>query len=82
MKEFTAQDAQRDFGRLLREARLSPVRVVQGAEVGVVMSAERYERLRGAAWDRLSATMDRMAASAKAAGLDDATLEALLAEND
>ena len=40
----------------------------------------QYERLRGAAWERLSATMDRLGAEAAGNGLTDAELDALLAD--
>ena len=49
--------------------------------VGVVMSMRQYERLRGAAWERLTDTLDRLGAEAAARGLTDARLDALLADD-
>ena len=52
----------------------------RGRAVAVVMSMEHYERLQGAAWDRLTATMDGLGAEAAANGLTDAGLEKILAD--
>ncbi len=52
----------------------------KGRAVGVVMSMEQYQRLRGAAWARLTATMDSLGAEAASRGLTEAKLEALLAD--
>ena len=46
----------------------------------MVMSMEQYQRLRGAAWARLTATMDSLGAEAASRGLTEAKLEALLAD--
>ena len=81
MKEIAAREAKNRFGRLLDAAQSTPVCVTKkGRPVGVVMSMEQYQRLRGAAWERLTATMDRLGAEAAANGLTDAGLEALLAD--
>ena len=70
------------FGQLLDAAQKAPVRVTKkGRPVGVVMSMEQDARLRGAAWDALNETMDRMAKRATARGLTDAKLETLLADD-
>ena len=45
-----------------------------------MLSVQHYERLRGAAWERLAATMDRMGEEASANNLTDAKLDALLAD--
>ena len=59
----------------------APVRVTRkGRAVGVMMSVHQYERLRGAAWERLSATMDSLGAEASAKGLTGARLDALLTD--
>ena len=56
------------------------VRVTKnGRPVTIMLSVQHYERLRGAAWERLAATMDRMGANAAASNLTDAKLDALLA---
>ena len=45
-----------------------------------MMSVDQYERLRGAVWDRLSQTMDRIGKEAAEADLTDVELVSLLAE--
>ena len=51
-----------------------------GRPVGVVMSVQHYERLRGVAWERLAVTMDAVGEEASANGLTEAGLEALLVD--
>lgn len=81
MKEIAARDAKNRFGFLLDAAQSSPVRVTKkGRPVGVVMSIQQYERLRGAAWERLTTTMDSLGHEAVANDLSSARLEALLAD--
>ena len=81
MREIAARDAKTGFGRLLDAAQNPPVRVTgKGRGVGVMMSLQHYERLRGAAWERLAATMDELGTEASAYGLTEAGLEALLAD--
>ncbi len=82
MREVTAKDAKNRFGQLLQSAQQGPVRVTRnGRPVGVMMSVQQFERLRGAAWERLTATMDRLGEEASAKGLTDAVLESLLADD-
>jgi len=81
MEEITARDARNRFGRLLDAAQHAPVRVTSnGRGVAVMMSVEQYERLRRAALDGLSRTMDTMAEEAKANRLMESKLDELLAE--
>ncbi len=81
MNETTARDAKNRFGQFLDAAQRAPVCVTKnGRVVTVMMSVEHYDRLRGAAWDRLTATMDAMGAEALERGLTDAKLQALLAD--
>ena len=81
MREIAARDAKNRFGQLLDSAQSASVRVTKkGRAVGVMMSMQQYERLRGAAWERLCATMDTMGAQATDSGLTDAALDALLAD--
>ncbi len=81
MKETTARDAKNRFGQFLDAARRAPVSVTKNGQiVAVMMSVEHYERLRGAAWERLTATMDTIGKEASAKGLTDARLRALLAD--
>ena len=44
------------------------------------MSMQQYQRLRGAAWECLTATMDVLGEEASTKGLTEAGLEALLAD--
>ena len=81
MKEFAARDAKNRFGHLLDAAQSAPVRVTKnGRPEGVFMSVDQYERLRGAAWERLAETMDRLGRQAADAGLTEDKLDALLAD--
>ena len=81
VKEVAAREAKNRFGHLLDAAQSAPVRVTRkGRAVGVVMSVQQYERLRGTAWERLTATMDALGEEASAKGLTRARLEALLAD--
>ena len=67
MREIPAKEAKNRFGQLLRSALQGPVRVTRnGTPVGVVLSVEQFERLRGTAWDLLAAAMDAMSQEADA----------------
>jgi prevent-host-death family protein len=82
MRTFSASDAADQFPQLLQAARRAPVTVVDhGRPAAVLLSIEDYARLRGAAWDRLQATMVRARQDASDRGLNDEQLEALLAED-
>ncbi len=79
---MTASDAQNDFGRLLDVVQSAPVRVTRnGRAVGVVMSVRQFERMRGAAWEKLTATMDALGQEATDKGLMEPELESLLADD-
>ena len=79
MKEVAAREAKNRFGYLLDAAQSAPVRVTRkGRAVGVMMSVQQYERLRGAAWERLTVTMDALSEETSAKGLTEARLKALL----
>lgn len=81
MREVTAKEAKNRFGRLLESAQRAPVRVTRnGRPVGVMMSMQQFERLRGVAWERLADTMDALGREALARGLTDSELESLLAD--
>ena len=70
MREFTAKDAKHRFDQLLQAAQEGPVRVTRNSRpVGVMLSVEQFERLRGIAWDQLAAPMDAMSGEAAANGL-------------
>lgn len=81
MRTIPAREAKNQFGQFLDEAQRGPVQVTKkGRPVGVMLSLEQYERLRGSAWDRLSTTMDTASAEAERNGLTDEALDALLAD--
>ena len=81
MDDINAREAKNRFGQLLDAAQRAPVRVTRnGRAVTVMLSTQLYDRLRGTAWERLTATMDAMGEEASARGLTDAGLEALLAD--
>ena len=81
MMEIVAKEAKNRFGYLLEAAQRAPVRVTeQGRVVGVMMSVDQYERLKGAAWDWLSQIMNRIGVEAIEAGLTDVELGSLLAD--
>ena len=81
MKEVAAREAKNRFGYLLDAAQSAPMRVTRkGRAVGVVMSVQQYERLRGAAWERLTATIDALGEEASEKGLTKSRLDALLAD--
>ena len=81
MREIAAKEAKNRFGQLIDAAQRAPVCVTkQGRAVGIMMSVDQYERLRGAAWERVSQTMDRIGKQAVEAGLTDVELDLLLAD--
>ena len=82
MRDITAREAKNRFGQLLDAAQQSPVSVTKnGRAVTVMLLTELYDQLRGAAWERLAATMDAMGEEATARGLTEAKLDALLADD-
>jgi antitoxin Phd len=81
MKEINARNAKNQFGQLLESAQRGPVRVTRrGRPVGVLLSEEQYQRLRGIAWERLASTVDTMRQQAADKGLTEETLASLLAD--
>lgn len=52
----------------------------KGRAVAVMMSAQHYARLQGAAWEHLAATMDTLAAQAADNGLTPAALDVILSD--
>ena len=81
MREIAAKEAKNRFGQLLDAAQRAPVCITKhGRAVGVMMSFNQYERLRGAAWDRLSQTMDRIGREAAETGLTNLELTSLLTD--
>ena len=81
MQTYTANEAKTRFGEFLDRAQRAPVPVLRHDRVvGVMVSAEDYEAMRAFYADRLRHTMDEAAAAAANAGLTQATLDALLAD--
>ena len=81
MREIAARDARNRFGRLLDASQRAPVLLTRkGRGVSVMMSVEQYERLRGAAWERLVATMHDLGEEAVTNSLTPALLGELLAD--
>ena len=81
MREIAAREARNRFGQVIEASQRAPVTVTRhGRAVSVVMSVEEYDRLRGAAWDRLMRTMDEIGKEAAAAGMTEEILNELLAD--
>ena len=81
MRGITAKEVRSRFGQLLRSAQQGSVLVTRnGKPVGVMLSVEQFERLRGTAWDRLAAVMDATSHEVAASGLTPARLESLLSD--
>ena len=79
MKKLGAREAKNQFGQFLDAAQRSPVRVTKKSRpVGVMLSEEQYQRLLGAAWERLQTTVDSMRAEAAENGLTEDALADLL----
>ncbi len=82
MKQIASREVKNRFGELLDTAQITPVRVTKkGRAIGVIMSVQHYERLRGSAWERLTETMDDMGDEAAKNGLTKSSLNALF-ENE
>ncbi len=81
MRSYTAKEARTRFGEFLACAQREPVRVIRKGKVaGVMVSAEDYEAMRCFYSERLRKTMDECARNAAAAGLTEAKLSQLLAD--
>lgn len=81
MQTFTANQAKTNFGQFLDLAQREPVRVMRHDRVvGVMVSAQDYEAMRQFYADRLLHTLNRTADRAATAGLTDAMLAGLLAD--
>jgi prevent-host-death family protein len=81
MQTYTASEAKHRFGEFLDRAQQAPVRVMRyGRVVGVMVSEEDYEAMRCFFAERLRKTMDECARNAAAAGLTEAKLSQLLAD--
>ena len=79
MKTVTATDAKQRFAALVDAAQREPVVVRrQNRDVVVVMSAEEYDRIRGANVAELNRLCERVSERAAARGLTDEILDNLL----
>jgi prevent-host-death family protein len=81
MQTFTANQAKTHFGEFLDIVQREPVRVTRHDRVvGVMVSALDYEAMRSFYADRLRQTLKECAEGAAAAGLTEAKLAELLAD--
>lgn len=81
MRTYTANEAKTRFGEFIDDAQRAPVRVTRHDRVvGVMVNAQDYEAMCAFFADRLTRTMDRVADDAAAAGLTEAKLAELLAD--
>jgi antitoxin Phd len=81
MRSVSSLDAKNRFGALLDAAKRAPVTVTKkGRPAAVVMSIEEYDRMRGAAWNRLSETIALARNQAAERGLTGELLDQLLAD--
>lgn len=81
MRNFTATEARSHFGEFLAKALSEPVRVIRRGKVaGVMVGYDDYEAMRVFYADRLRKTMNECAEGAAKAGLTEAKLAKLLAD--
>lgn len=81
MRSYSAKEARGRFGEFLACAQNEPVRVIRKGKVaGVMLSAADYEAMQSFFAERLRKTMGECARNAAAAGLTEAKLSQLLAD--
>ena len=79
MKFVSATDAKQRLAALLDAAQREPIVIRrQNRDVAVIMSAEEYDRIRGARIDEFERFCDRVSAQAKARGLTEKILAHIL----
>jgi prevent-host-death family protein len=79
MRYFSATEAKQAFGTALDAAQREPVIIrKQNRDVAVLLSADEYDKLRGLRIAAFDALCDRIAAKARARGLDDAAFADLM----
>jgi len=79
MRSVSATDAKQRLAALLDAAQREPILIRrQNRDVAVIMSAEEYERIRGANIDELDRLCERVSKQAAARGLTDEILADLL----
>lgn len=81
MRHVSATETKQRFAAVLDAAQREPVVIRrQKRDVAVLMSTQEYERLRALNIDEFQRLCDRIGESAKARGLSEDKLDALLAE--
>jgi prevent-host-death family protein len=79
MRTVSATDAKQRLAALLDAAQREPILIRrQNRDVAVIMSAEEYDRIRGANIDELDRLCERVSKQAAARGLTDEILADLL----
>jgi prevent-host-death family protein len=81
MKKITALEAKTRFGEVLEAAQRQPVSITRNGRPSVViLSAESYARRQKMAAERMRDAMQRAGEHAAAQGMNEATLDQLLAD--
>lgn len=79
MKIVTATDAKQRFAAVIDAAQRGPVRIRrQKRDIAVILSAEEYDRMRGANVEELDRLCERVSKQAAERGLTDKILAKLL----
>lgn len=82
MKRVSSTEAKQRFAAVLDAAQREPVTIRrQNREVAVVLSTQEYDRLRGLNVQEFENFCDAVAERAKGRGLNDQTLDSLLADD-
>lgn len=83
MRTITASEAKQSFAALIDAANREPVIIQrQKRDVAVVLSIAEFERLQRLNITEFQRVCDRIGGAAKAAGINEAKLAALLAADD
>lgn len=82
MKHVSSTEAKQRFAAVLDAAQREPVTIRrQNREVAVVLSTQEYDRLRGLNVQEFENFCDAVAERAKGRGLNDQTLDTLMADD-
>jgi antitoxin Phd len=83
MRSVSATEAKQNLAALLDAAQREPVMIRrQNRDTAVVLSPAEYDRLRGLNAAEFQAFCDRVSRKARARGMTEKKLDALLADND